>query len=209
MMYVKQADDDTLISDQLGSPNTMKFWLDGSVTPMDILTVGLNVGAEKLFETEGLDDDAKALLKLNIEPKVSVKLTDVIGIDSSVDAYGKMYAFTNDSTEFLRGKAEGSAFVLGEAGLQYNMGAINDVIGGINVKYGFDNGNDDLSSDYLFNTLLAEVNLPLGFTAQAGFGLRTDNGDADAPNAHFGDFLGAWKILDTILQKNIVYAHFV
>ena len=209
MMYVKQDGDDTLISDQLGSPNNMKFWLDGSVTPMDMLTVGLNVGAEKVFDTEGLNDDAKALMKLNIEPKVSVKLTDVIGIDSSVDAYGKMYAFTNDSAEFLRGKAEGSAFVLGEAGLQYNMGAINDVVGGINVKYGFDNGNDDLSSDYLFNTLLAEVKLPLGFTAQAGFGLRTANGDADAPNAPFGAFLGAWKKLDTILQKPIVYAQCV
>ena len=102
----------------------------------------------------------------------------------------------------------GAGFILGEAGLQYNMGAINDVIGGINVKYAFDNGNDDEECDQLFNTLLAEVKLPLGFTVQAGFGLRTANGDADDPVAPFGAFLGAWKKLE-VLQKPIVYAQCV
>ena len=210
MMYVEEgADDHTNISDQLGSPNTMKFWLEGNVTPIEMLTIGATVGAEKVFDTEGLDDDdAKALLKLNIEPKVSVKLTDVIGIDTTIDAYGKMYAYTNDSTKFKRGTEDGAAFILGEAGLQYNMGAINDVIGGINVKYALDNGNDDESCDQLFNTVLAEVKLPLGFTVQAGFGLRTANGDADDPVAPFGAFLGAWKKLE-VLQKPIVYAQCV
>ena len=209
MMYVEEgADDHTNISDQLGDPNKLKFWVDGNVTPIEMLSIGLTVGAEKDLDTEGLDDDEKALMKLNIEPKVSVKLTDVIGIDSSVDAYGKMYAYTNDAGRFYRGTADGAGFILGEAGLQYNMGAINDVIGGINVKYAFDNGNDDDTCAAIFNTLLAEVKLPLGFTAQAGMGLRTANGDAkiDAP---FGAFLGAWKKLDTILQKPIVYAQFV
>ena len=209
MMYVEEgADDHTNISDQLGSPNTMKFWLEGNVTPIEMLSIGAVVGAEKTLDTEDLKGDAKSLMKLNIEPKVSVKLTDVIGIDSSVDAYGKMYAYTNDSTKFKRGTEDGAAFILGEAGLQYNMGAINDVIGGINVKYALDNGNDDESCDQLFNTLLAEVKLPLGFTVQAGFGLRTANGDADAPNAPFGAFLGAWKKLE-VLQKPIVYAQCV
>ena len=117
-----------------------------------------------------------------------------------------MYAYTNDSAKFDRGTKDGSSFILGEAGLQYNMGAINDIIGGINVKYGFDNGNDAISSAQLFNTLLTEVKLPMGITAQAGFGLRTANGDAADPIAPFGAFLGAWKKLDTILQKPIVYA---
>ena len=209
MMYVKEADGDTFISDQLGNTNKLKFWLEGNVTPIEMLTIGATVGAEKDLDTEGYSDDAKALIKLNIEPKVTVSLTDVIGIDSSVDAYGKMYAYTNDSAKFDRGTKDGSSFILGEAGLQYNMGAINDVISGINVKYGFDNGNDAISSDQLFNTLLTEVKLPMGITAQAGFGLRTANGDADAPNAPFGAFLGAWKKLDTILQKPIVYAQCV
>ena len=209
MMYVEEgADDHTNISDQLGSPNTMKFWLEGNVKPIDMLSIGAVVGAEKTLDTEDLKGDAKSLMKLNIEPKVTVSLTDVIGIDSSVDAYGKMYAYTNDSTKFKRGTEDGAAFILGEAGLQYNMGAINDVIGGINVKYALDNGNDDESCDQLFNTLLAEVKLPLGFTVQAGFGLRTANGDADAPNAPFGAFLGAWKKLE-VLQKPIVYAQCV
>ena len=210
MMYVEDNNDDdhTNIADQLGDPNKLKFWVDGNVTPIEMLSIGLTVGAEKDLDTEGYADKAKSLMKLNIEPKVSVKLTDVIGIDSSVDAYGKMYAYTNDSAKFDRGTKDGSSFILGEAGLQYNMGAINDVIGGINVKYAFDNGNDDDTCAAIFNTLLAEVKLPLGFTAQAGMGLRTANGDAkiDAP---FGAFLGAWKKLDTILQKPIVYAQFV
>ncbi len=209
MMYVEEgADDHTNISDQLGSPNTMKFWLEGNVTPIEMLTIGATVGAEKDLDTEELKGDEKSLMKLNIEPKVSVKLTDVIGIDSSVDAYGKMYAYTNDAGKFDRGTKDGSSFILGEAGLQYNMGAINDVIGGINVKYALDNGNDDESCDQLFNTVLAEVKLPLGFTVQAGFGLRTANGDADDPKAPFGAFLGAWKKLE-VLQKPIVYAQCV
>ena len=210
MMYVEEgADDHTNISDQLGNPNKLKFWVDGNVTPIEMLSIGLTVGAEKDLDTEGYADKAKSLMKLNIEPKVTVRLTDVIGIDSSVDAYGKMYAYTNDAGRFYRGTADGAGFILGEAGLQYNMGAINDVIGGINVKYALDNGNDDESCDQLFNTVLAEVKLPLGITAQAGFGLRTANGDAADPNAPFGAFLGAWKKLDTILQKPIVYAQFV
>ena len=210
MMYVEEgADDHTNISDQLGSTNTMKFWLDANVKPIDMLSIGAVVGAEKALDTEELKGDAKSLMKLNIEPKVTVSLTDVIGIDSSVDAYGKMYAYTNDAGKFDRGTEDGAAFILGEAGLQYNMGAINDVIGGINVKYGFDNGNDDDACSQLFNTLLAEVKLPLGITAQAGFGLRTANGKAADPVAPFGAFLGAWKKLDTILQKPIVYAQFV
>ena len=209
MMYVEEgADDHTNISDQLGDPNKLKFWVDGNVTPIEMLSIGLTVGAEKDLDTEGYSDKAKSLMKLNIEPKVTVRLTDVIGIDTTIDAYGKMYALTNDSARFDRGTKDGSSFILGEAGLQYNMGAINDVIGGINVKYAFDNGNDDDTCAAIFNTLLAEVKLPLGFTAQAGMGLRTANGDAkiDAP---FGAFLGAWKKLDTILQKPIVYAQFV
>ena len=210
MMYVEEgADDHTNISDQLGGLNKLKFWVDGNVTPIDMLTVGATVGAEKDLDTEGYADKAKSLMKLNIEPKVTVRLTDVIGIDTTIDAYGKMYAYTNDAGRFYRGTADGAGFILGEAGLQYNMGAINDVIGGINVKYALDNGNDDESCDQLFNTVLAEVKLPLGITAQAGFGLRTANGDAADPNAPFGAFLGAWKKLDTILQKPIVYAQFV
>ena len=187
----------------------LKFWVDGNVTPIEMLSIGLTVGAEKDLDTEGYSDKAKSLMKLNIEPKVTVRLTDVIGIDTTIDAYGKMYALTNDSARFDRGTEDGSAFILGEAGLQYNMGAINDVIGGINVKYALDNGNDDGSCSQLFNTLLAEVKLPLGITAQAGFGIRTANGEYADPNAPFGAFLGAWKKLDTILQKPIVYAQFV
>ena len=209
MMYVEEgADDHTNISDQLGDLNHLKFWVDGNVTPIDMLTVGATIGAQKALDTEGMDDESKSLMKLNIEPKVTVRLTDVIGIDTTIDAYGKMYALTNDSARFDRGTEDGSAFILGEAGLQYNMGAINDVIGGINVKYALDNGNDDESCDQLFNTLLAEVKLPLGFTVQAGFGLRTANGDADDPKAPFGAFLGAWKKLE-VLQKPIVYAQCV
>ena len=209
MMYVEEgADDHKNISDQLGDLNHLKFWVDGNVTPIDMLTVGATIGAQKALDTEGMDDESKSLMLLNIEPKVTVRLTDIIGIDTTIDAYGKMYALTNDSARFDRGTKDGSSFILGEAGLQYNMGAINDVIGGINVKYAFDNGNDDDTCAAIFNTLLAEVKLPLGFTAQAGMGLRTANGDAkiDAP---FGAFLGAWKKLDTILQKPIVYAQFV
>ena len=210
MMYVEEgADDHTNISDQLGDLNHLKFWVDGNVTPIDMLTVGATIGAQKALDTEGMDDESKSLMKLNIEPKVTVRLTDVIGIDTTIDAYGKMYALTNDSARFDRGTEDGSAFILGEAGLQYNMGAINDVIGGINVKYALDNGNDDGSCSQLFNTLLAEVKLPLGITAQAGFGIRTANGEYADPNAPFGAFLGAWKKLDTILQKPIVYAQFV
>ena len=210
MMYVEEgADDHTNISDQLGDLNHLKFWVDGNVTPIDMLTVGATIGAQKALDTEGMDDESKSLMLLNIEPKVTVRLTDVIGIDTTIDAYGKMYALTNDSARFDRGTEDGSAFILGEAGLQYNMGAINDVIGGINVKYALDNGNDDGSCSQLFNTLLAEVKLPLGITAQAGFGIRTANGEYADPNAPFGAFLGAWKKLDTILQKPIVYAQFV
>ena len=210
MMYVEEgADDHTNISDQLGDLNHLKFWVDGNVTPIDMLTVGATIGAQKALDTEGMDDESKSLMLLNIEPKVTVRLTDIIGIDTTIDAYGKMYALTNDSARFDRGTEDGSAFILGEAGLQYNMGAINDVIGGINVKYALDNGNDDGSCSQLFNTLLAEVKLPLGITAQAGFGIRTANGEYADPNAPFGAFLGAWKKLDTILQKPIVYAQFV
>ena len=209
MMYVEEgADDHTNISDQLGSPNTMKFWLEGNVKPIDMLSIGAVVGAEKTLDTEDLKGDAKSLMKLNIEPKVTVSLTDVIGIDTTIDAYGKMYALTNDSAKFDRGTKDGSSFILGEAGLQYNMGAINDVIGGINVKYALDNGNDDGSCDQLFNTVLAEVKLPLGFAVQAGFGIRSANGEAADPLAPFGAFLGAWKKLE-VLQKPIVYAQFV
>ena len=72
------------------------------------------------------------------------------------------------------------------------------------VLYSFQNTN----ASYLFNTLLAEVKLPMGITAQAGCGLRSANKDVDASKAPFGAFLGAWKKLD-VLQKPILYTQFV
>lgn len=205
MMYVEQgADDHTNISDQLGNPNTMKFWLDANVTPIEMLTIGANVAAEKLLDTEGLSDKAKSLMELTIAPKVTVKLDDAIGIESAVAVNAEMNMYTNDVATYTRGSVTDASFLFKKAGLKYTMGALNDAIGGIDVLYSFQNTN----ASYLFNTLLAEVKLPMGITAQAGCGLRSANKDVDASKAPFGAFLGAWKKLD-VLQKPILYTQFV
>ena len=205
MMYVEEgADDHTNISDQLGDPNKMKFWLDANVTPIEMLTIGANVAAEKVLDTEGLSDKAKSLMELTIAPKVTVKLDDAIGIESAVAVNAEMNMYTNDSKAYTRGSVTDASFLFKKAGLKYTMGALNDAIGGIDVLYSFQNTN----ASYLFNTLLAEVKLPMGITAQAGCGLRSANKDVADPTAPFGAFLGAWKKLD-VLQKPILYTQFV
>ena len=203
-MYVEEgADDHTNISDQLGDPNKLKFWVDGNVRPLDMLSVGAEVGIEKTLDTEGLTDDAKSLMEIVIEPRATVTLTDVIGIDTVIDLNAELKMYTNDSSKYYRGNKD-STFLFNKAGLKYTMGQINDVIGGFDVLYSFQN----TSEKYLFNTLLTQLKLPLGITAQAGIGLRAANEGISDSTAPFGAFLGAWKKLE-VLQKPIVYAQFV
>ena len=204
MMYVEEgADDHTNISDQLGDLNKLKFWVDVNVRPLDMLSVGAEVGIEKTLDTEGLNDDAKSLMEIVIEPRATVTLTDVIGIDTVIDLNAELKMYTNDSSKYYRGNKD-STFLFNKAGLKYTMGQINDVIGGFDVLYSFQN----TSEKYLFNTLLTQLKLPLGITAQAGIGLRAANEGISDSTAPFGAFLGAWKKLE-VLQKPIVYAQFV
>ena len=207
MMYVKQADGDTLISDQLGDKDHQRVWVNLS-SAFGPATVGL----ETFFEMT-LDKDKESVWtadpenkQLFFKPSVGLNLNDLAGIDATVDLYTNLYFNTSDKHPFENGTAEGSQFKMQELGVKFAMGALNDAIGGIEVLYGLD--NDD--ANYMFNTLVAAVKLPLSITAQAGFGIRSAKGDVEADTIKnpFGFYLGAYMPLK-VLAKPTLYTQFV
>ena len=187
MMYVKQADGGTPISDQLGGKNTMKAWLDFNYK----LAYG-NVGINPYMQTTFVDKDTSTKEVVEIGAKLFG------GYDFDVV---KFDAYANGTVKTQQ--PEGTKpFSIGDIGLKVSTPL---VLNGLALVLGYDPADADAD----FITSVFELGLPAGINAQAGIGIRAAKNDAKTyEGQEFGFFLGANMKLN-IPQKPILYTQFV
>ncbi|MDY5124193.1 MAG: glycogen-binding domain-containing protein [Treponema sp.] len=204
MMYVEEgADDHTNISDQLGSLNRMRAWIDATVYPVSFLSVGLNPYFEmtlnKASKSSFKDKDN---YKIYLKPSFTFDFIDIAFIDAILSGYTEMSYNTSKDDAVKYGTSEATQFGVEEGGLKFEMNLDNDVVPHFDVFYGYDANDADLT----LHTLIAEADLPLGIAAQIGAGLRTTGTKLDSNP--FGFFLGANKQINQKF-KTILYSQFV
>ena len=152
--------------------------------------------------------------KSTIEEGGSVKNVPGIKIGDG-NAYCVDLPFVADDIAKEAGKtnkyeASDSQFLFNNAGLTVEWSDFSDVIKQMNIYYGLDNAN----AVRLFNTLVAQVTLPMDFKVSAAFGLKTvkstdaaDKYNKDE-NTKFGFALGVAKQIKRV-KSPILYAQFV
>ena len=187
LMYVKQADGDTKVSDNLGDKNTMKVWLDFNYK----LNYG-NVGINPYMQTTFVDADKSTKEVIEFGAKLFGGYDfDVVKFDA--------YANATFKTEQPEGT---DPFSIGDIGLKVSTPLVAN---GLALVVGYDPA--DANADFI--TGIFELGLPAGINAQAGLGYRVAKDGATAYNGEeLGFFVGANMKLN-IPQKPIFYTQFV
>lgn len=155
----------------------------------------------------------KSGAKMKYEPTIAYYLTDDISL--TLNAGLKYNALNYDDIAKEAGKtnkyeASDSQFLFNNAGLTVEWSDFSDVIKQMNIYYGLDNAN----AVRLFNTLVAQVTLPMDFKVSAAFGLKTvkstdaADGYNKDENTKFGFALGVAKQIKRV-KSPILYAQFV
>ena len=203
MLYLRENHDDGTfdLSETLGVLNSQRIAFDGSVKPVDALTINLGVNAEMALSEFKLGDDEYDVwmdqlpdwydsrrftedmmpifrrtggAEFTFKPAVAYTLEDY-GI--TIGAYGDMnyqaYQWSDgiDEDEYNKYGASDSPFRFKKAGVSFAMTPDSDIIKGVNVYYGLDMSN----KTRYFNTLIGQVMFPGDVTANLAFGLKTEN----------------------------------
>jgi hypothetical protein len=188
MMYVKQADGDTPISDQLGDKNTMKAWIDFNYK-FQYGNAGINP-----YMVTTWNKEAKLSMATANQMEFGAKLFG--GYDFDVV---KFDAYANAS---YKTDVEENAFSIGDIGLKVSTPL---VMNGLALVVGYDPADKDAD----FITGIFELGLPAGINAQAGMGYRVAKADSVVyEGKELGFFVGANMKLN-IPQKPILYTQFV
>ena len=207
MMYVEEGSDDHWnISDQLGSLNRMRAWVDGNGN----ITPAFNLGGKVYAETT-LNKTAKKVTFSNTDTwKFYAKPYFTLDMDELAYIPGKLEGYAE--AKFVTDAADGITSVFGNAqqftveviGLKYEQTISNDIVKGFNATYVFDNTN----ADQLFNYIYGTVDFAKDYKVQFGCGLRTANNNGTEPTNPFGFFVGATKKLP-VLYKPTAYVQFM
>ena len=203
MLYLRENHDDGTfdLSETLGVLNSQRIAFDGSVKPVDALTINLGVNAEMALSEFKLGDDEydvwmKQLpdwydsrrfkedmmpifgrtggAEFTFKPAVSYALEDY-GI--TIGAYGDLnycaYQWSDGLDEDKANKydASDSPFRFKKAGVSFGMTPDSDIVKGVNVYYGLDMSN----KVRYFNTLVGQVMFPGDVTANLAIGIKTEN----------------------------------
>ena len=203
---------------QLGQLNTQRFTLDAVATPTEALSIKFTPYFELPFVTTDWDAYS-AIYSGNSTPnsridfaskdsklfvgylKADYKLDDLIGKKSSISAYGKVKAVTEDEDKF---KGYDSKFLFANAGLKFSLGDMGDTFKGFDLYYGLDNTN----SEKMFNTVVASLNFASDVRADVAFGIRSATKEFKDINHPFGFGVGVSKKFKA-MKKPTVYAQFV
>ena len=189
MMYVKQADGSTPISDQLGAKNTMKAWLDFNYK-MQYGNVGINPYMVTTWNKE-------AALSMATAEQIEFGAKLFGGYDFDVVKFDA-YANATFKTEVEEG-----AFTIGDMGLKVSTPL---VMNGLALVVGYDPA--EAEADFI--TGIFELGLPAGINAQAGLGYRAaKNESTKYEGKELGFFLGANMKLNSVPQKPILYTQLV
>ena len=134
--------------------------------------------------------------------KADYTLDDLIGKTSSISAYGKVKAVTEDEDKYA---GYDSKFLFANAGLKFSVGDMGDTFKGFDIYYGLDNTN----SKKMFNTIVASLNFASDVRADVAFGIRSATKEYDGDINHpFGFGVGVSKKFKA-MKKPTVYAQFV
>ena len=152
LMY---AEDD---GDQLGNVGKQK--ISAYTTLKAIYGIDLKLEGSVEYANENANSSAVWL-----KPNAIFSLLDLVGFDATADVYANMNLTTGDKGEFT----------FDNVGMKVGMGALNDVVTGIDVYYGLVNGKTDMN-----NSLVARVKLPSDLNADVGFLLRSLKKDSTA-----------------------------
>ena len=204
---------------QLGQLNTQRFTLDAVATPTESLSIKFTPYFELPFVTTDWDAYS-AMYSGNSTPnsridfaskdsklfvgylKADYKLDDLIGKKSSISAYGKVKAVTEDEDKYV---GYDSKFLFANAGLKFSLGDMGDTFKGFDLYYGLDNTN----STKMFNTVVASLNFASDVRADVAFGIRSATKEYDGDINHpFGFGVGVSKKFKA-MKKPTVYAQFV
>ena len=214
MMYVEQgADDHTDIADQLGYRNTQVVFGDISGTfAKKALTVGVKpkltmvLNKDKDYYYDGsVKFNSSKTMYVNVRPYFNVDLKPLADFDGKTDGYVSMNYLTKDTDKYVRGTNK-SQFHFAEAGLKYTQKVDSDIVKEVTAVYAF----DDTSSEYVYNTLTADIVFPFDITGQIGCGIRTaePGNEQSSIVSPFGFYVGAKKKL-TVMYKPTAYIQFM
>ena len=145
MMYDQSGED------QLGTAGQSK--VSGYATLKAIYGIDLKLDASVAYANE----DAKGV-SIDFKPNAIFSLLDLVGFDATADIYTNMNVTTGDEVKYS----------YNNLGMKVGVGALNDVVTGIDVYYGMANAKKALN-----NSLITRVKFPKDFTADAGFVLRS------------------------------------
>ena len=155
LMY---AQDD---GDQLGNAGNQK--ISAYTTLKAIYGIDLKLEGSVEYANENAKSSAVWL-----KPNAIFSLLDLVGFDATADIYANMNLTTGDKGEFT----------FDNVGMKVGMGALNDVVTGIDVYYGLVNGKTDMN-----NVLVSRVKLPSDLNADVGFTLRSLKKESTAKKA--------------------------
>jgi hypothetical protein len=203
MMYVKQADGDNHISDQLGGRNTQRVYAGFSVKPSKSLNAGTELASEYILSKDAAvipyNDPGNAVFEF--KPWADYNLRE-IRLNAKVYGYAEMSLRTAESDYIRRGGNE-SPFLFSKLGLKVETGSLSAIVRGLEVLCGFDNQNDQ----YFYNTYLGTIKLPQNLNIQAGGMARIPHPDVPESDYPVGLYLGMTKRVPT-LGRPVFYSHF-
>jgi hypothetical protein len=205
LMYVKHADGDEHIKDQLGNRNTQQGYVDVTVKPISALSIHGQAGAEFAFIKDGLWKPYPGWdnVRLYVNPSVDYNLTSLTRVTSKVSLYAELNFRTAEEDWVKRGTWE-SNFYAPKIGFKMEIGALNDVFRGAELICGFDNQDEN----YFRHSYIGIVKLPQSFNVELGAIVRTANQNVEESKNPFGFFFGANKKLSNIGRPS-AYAQFL
>ncbi|GMO24080.1 MAG: hypothetical protein Ta2B_03420 [Termitinemataceae bacterium] len=206
LMYLKHADGDEHIKDQLGDRNVQTPFVDITVSPVTVpIKIRSEAGVHFVFNKDAAYSifNDRDTLQIHISPAVSYSTAQITGIESSISVNGELMWNSTEKDKFKRG-TDTSPFLLNKCGARFEIGSMNRIITGMTVQYGFDNTDES----YQFHELWAAIGLPQDCNIQAGLGFRAANAGISNSDTPFGFFTGFSRRLRAAARA-VVYAQFV
>lgn len=205
LMYVKHADGDEHIKDQLGNRNTQQAYVDVTVKPVSALSLHGQAGAEFVFIKDGIWKPYPGWdnVRLYVNPSVDYNLTSLTHVTSKASLYAELNFRTAEEDWVKRGTWE-SNFYAPKIGFKMEIGALNSVIRGAELICGFDNQDEK----YFRHSYIGIVKLPESFNVELGAIVRTANQNVVESKNPFGFFFAVNKKLSNFGHPS-VYAQFL
>lgn len=184
--------------DALGDKGMQRISLNIHTTSLNNLKVGLT-STVYLAETTSDEIDQVAF-----RPNTDIKIRT---LDATAKVYGILnYTWEKDKT-FANSREK---FLFSEAGINFIMPSPFTGIDNIDIKYGFNNDDEDK----FFNTIITSLRMPNNLSAEIGLGIKTVKDYASTKVKDENNLIGfsvggSWKIPVRKIKSPLLYGAFV